>query len=1339
MSAPKLYYIYFLMTIVFSSNGLSQDEPMIWYFGDKAGINFNTNPPTPLTDGQLSTSEGCGVVTNKSGELLFYTDGVSVWNKQHSILQNGTGLNGKMSAAQNGLCIRQPGSNRYYIFSVPEVESSDKSCYFSIVDMNLDNGLGAVTEKNTRFDDLSTEKIAATKHCNGDDIWIILHGQGTVYKAYLLNGDSLSKTPVLSNGAMQFVVNSWDASGYMKVSANGKKIATCHRQTGAVELADFNNAMGIVSNAAPIYFSMMTYGVEFASNQSFLYVSCGTSQNNGELFQVDLRVGMKYLTKTKIAQNSTHWFGALQIAPDHKIYMAYMNKTNLGVINSPTQAGAASNFVLNGFDLAGRQSKLGLPGFCQSYIPTPKNRWADIRICAGASAKLVNQYPEENSYYEWSPATGLNSTNVSDPIVTLEVSQKYRVIVRTTGCLIDTAFVEVTVLERPTCDAGKDTTICLGKSVVLGSNVNQGFTCEWSPLIYLSNRNSPTPLCKPLKSTRYILTTKNSYGCIRKDTVLVEVENLPIDAGKDTIICKGSSIQLTGTGADTYEWTPNSNISNPKIENPTVKPQKTTKYYLRGTKNGCEGIDSITVFIDDPPILSLTNDTTVCMGNSVKLNVKGAKTYRWEPDLFLNSSNIPNPISTPQRTITYYVYGSNNGCVALDSVTIVVSSSISITLPDTLKICEGTSATINAEGGDKYVWSPSEGLNNSHISNPIATPKKTTKYYVTVHKGECVITDSIYIIVTPKPIIKASNDTSICQGTTVQLQVEGAEEYLWSPSIGLSDTTIHNPIASPDVTTKYIVKASRNNCITFDTILITVNSSLSLNLADTISICAGESAQLSISGADSYIWFPSKGLNKDSIANPIATPEKSIMYYVQGRKGNCLSIDSIYIIVKEKPQISLTKDTVICYGVQVQLEAKGAYSYSWFPSDNLDNPTIANPIAAPTKNTMYYVECSQNGCTVLDSVLITVNDSFNIQLDDSITICHGTSVQLNASGAQEYVWTPQIYINDPHISNPIVSPPETTTYFVHGKNNECDILDSIIVVVNDSVNVKISDSVTICKGESVTLNADGAETYVWHPKEGLNNQHIKTPIASPQVTTEYTLIGTKGHCTSTKKVKVTVIEPTHYKFSLSNSEERDFTVGENVVYSFSTPDGLDSIRYSIKYDPTCLEFISIAPINNSINLENHNNGLLDLLSLSPLLNGTTGSVRFKVLLPPHVPQFTTVTILAPTYIKQCNIITAEQENLNYAPSCAWDLRGVFGSDKFSIDIVGKSIIVHSGLGGGLLLSIFSINGDRIWENELETMSSKTYDISIPELPNGVYIVNTKSGVWNSSTLLHYLK
>ena len=364
-----------IINLLFSLITYAQPGPNSnWYFGTNAGITFNSGTPVALTNGALTTTEGVATISNNSGNLLFYTNGITVWNRNHLVMTNGTGLLGDISSTQSAIIVPKPGTNNiFYIFTSDNDAESNGICY-SVVDMNLSVGLGAVTIKNTSLYTPSCEKLCAVRHCNNVDIWIVSHDwNASIFRTWSVNNLGVGTTQTWSSTGIIPAGLPQSAYGQLKASPDGKKLAACYYGlTGGginrLQIYDFNNSTGITSNAITLATDVGLYGCEFSSNGNILYAST----NGGILLQWDLSSGVlsTILSTRRIVANLGPLIGSLQIGPDNKIYVA-RNNTSLSVINNPNIYGVGCTYSDLSISLSGRSSRLGLPNFPPLYLSSP--------------------------------------------------------------------------------------------------------------------------------------------------------------------------------------------------------------------------------------------------------------------------------------------------------------------------------------------------------------------------------------------------------------------------------------------------------------------------------------------------------------------------------------------------------------------------------------------------------------------------------------------------------------------------------------------------------------------------------------------------------------------------------------------------------------------------------------------------------------------------------------------------------------------------------------------------------------------------------------------------------
>lgn len=391
---------------------LSNKQANIWYFGHYSGLDFNTSPPTVLTDGQANTFEGVATISDEYGKLLFYTDGKTVWNKNHQPMPNGTGLLGNPSATQSGIIVPVPDNDHlFYVFTVDAWENSfANGLQYSIVDLRLADGLGDIREKNQLLMARSSERICGVFHANNRDVWVIGKEWGSnTYKAFLVTDAGLEIGGVTSEiGSLSGDV------GYLKPSSDGKKIACADGQNTGFEVFEFDNANGKLSN--PILLQSPSfngaYGVEFSLDGNILY---GTSvEVPAKVFQFNLEAGdaNAIVASTTIlsTNNILYKYGAMQMGPDGKIYVTSANQwptpaffSSLSVIEFPDRLGVDCNFQEDIVDVSPGHTRLGLPTFIQSYLNSPiLTILGDNNMCLNSTSTLTITLPErEGESIEW--------------------------------------------------------------------------------------------------------------------------------------------------------------------------------------------------------------------------------------------------------------------------------------------------------------------------------------------------------------------------------------------------------------------------------------------------------------------------------------------------------------------------------------------------------------------------------------------------------------------------------------------------------------------------------------------------------------------------------------------------------------------------------------------------------------------------------------------------------------------------------------------------------------------------------------------------------------------------
>ncbi len=554
-------------------------------------------------------------------------------------------------------------------------------------------------------------------------------------------------------------------------------------------------------------------------------------------------------------------------------------------------------------------------------------------------------------------------------------------------------------------------TICAGGSTIITAS-GASSSYSWLPATGLSCTSCAAPTASPTVTTTYTVTG-NFGGCISTKTVAVVVNPKPtltLTPTSSTLCGAASSTTITAAGANTYTWTSaatlNSATGTPVVATPTT----TTTYTVNATDvNNCTNNKTVTITIAPLPTLTLTvASPTICIGSNTTITASGASTYTWSPAGSLSSSTGSPVIATPTTTTNYTVNATSAaGCTNSQTVTVNVNPLPTLTLTaSSSTVCAGTTSTLTAAGANTYTWSPAASLSSANGTPVVATPTATTIYTVNATDNNgCKNNQTITLNTNPSPTLTlTASSTTICAGNTSTLTASGANTYTWSPAASLSSSTGTSVVATPTGTTTYTVNATDNNGCTNNssiTINVTATPTLAISPSSAYTICVGDSAIMTVSGATSYTWAPAATLSSSTSATVTATPTTTTIYHVMGTIAGCgSSITSATVTVNLPPDISvLGIPNSICINNSSTLTVNGsAVSFTWSPSNTLSSPNGSPVIATPTVTTEYVVTASgANGCTKKDSILITVNPTPTVSIvssggGNSQVVCTGATV-----------------------------------------------------------------------------------------------------------------------------------------------------------------------------------------------------------------------------------------------------------------------------------------------------------------------------------------------------------
>lgn len=535
----------------------AQNENRTWHFGYGAALEFTGgNLPSALPTSSIHAFEAAASIADRhTGRVLFYTNGPTIWDSTHNVMQNGSGLHADTSSAQGTIIIPMPcDTNLYYVLSNDCVcrgsspVEANRGIVYSIIDMRLNEGKGAVVKKNIPLLSQSTERLAVTMHENGKDYWIVTQElvSYAIY-AYPLTCKGIG-VPVISPAYDHLPSGSqykdrFNDVGSIQISPDGKKLALSNLGliVDFLDIYHFDSRSG--SARDPLLLPMAAYQTEFSPDGSKLY---WIGSEDSRLHQIDLSLASSEAIIASDVRLSEFWpFSmSLQLGPDGKIYFSARDDSFLSVVHNPNLKGAAAQVEMRAVSLNGRVAMFGLPNLIDSKL------FGEDRPCAIVNAGFsLTQDTVCVGVPVWAADLSFGSTGgirwlLSDPAVNTTVTSgglqmiftrpgRYQIqqiagIMRCGDPVSDTAYDTITVLETPAVIIEPNLWICEGKgSGVLLEPIVSGTTSavrySWSPQEGLSCSDCLSPTASPNSTTSYTLRIDNGNGCEAFDTVTVWV------------------------------------------------------------------------------------------------------------------------------------------------------------------------------------------------------------------------------------------------------------------------------------------------------------------------------------------------------------------------------------------------------------------------------------------------------------------------------------------------------------------------------------------------------------------------------------------------------------------------------------------------------------------------------------------------------------------------------------------------------------------------------------------------------------------------------------------------
>jgi len=948
-----------------------QPENYNWVFGDHAILRF-TGPTAPVLDSSsgMHATEGCASISDAAGNLLFYSNGNSVWNRNHVVMQNGGGLLGNgpgavgPASSTDGVAIIHAidNPNRYYVFVLEAAEQIGTGYLrYSVVDMSLDGGFGGVLpgRKNIIIDTNMSEKMTVVKGA-GCAQWLLAHKHSTSeYRAFKVDATGLHTTPVTSNIGI-IPPGRWNyMTGQMKFSHDRSLLVTTSIQHQDLEVTSFDTVTGILSNVRTITApppNMGKYGVAFSPDDKRLYIT-----TNYSMFQYNLALLPNLAAVSASATTILSGDPACQMrnGPDGKLYVARgPDRHYVGVINNPNALGLACNLVINAIRLPGNHvfTMAASYSLASPVVALPQNITGssrDTTVCLPAT--LTFSGPSGYNSYAW--RYGDTTRSSSRLFVGGDTTWVYSI----NGCdiRIDTIRIHSSGLSNVSIFS-KDTQVCFPATYTLSgpTGFNNYF---WNDLTPSRTKTFTTP------GVYYI---HSFTGCTaRIDTFKVTAApiNLTIFT-HDTLLCAPDTVTYSApAGYLSHVWNDNTTVNSKTLS------VFNTAWVI--SYNGCnQRVDTFRVLPKPNSTVANTTTVTLCLpGQTVLQAQPGFPAYTWQDGRTGVSRTVTD-------TGKYWVRSFMHCTFRVDTFLVQHGATTVTSFRRDTTVCFPATFTLTAPAGYTfYQWNNGTNTNTRAISAP-------GLYWVISAQGCTHRVDTIRVNAAQfnSAVIR---DTMVCLADPVTLQAPGGyTSFLWDDLSVAASRSI-------TATGTYWVQSSQTCYQRTDTFKVRARSYDTTHrpLHDTV-LCSVPSITLEgPAGYNAYQW--SSGETTAAIQ-----ASQSGIYQLTARRQCHIQTDSFKLLF-HRSTLNLGQDTSLCTGdtILLQVQEPGTI-YRW-----QDGSTASQyPISRPGR---YFVTATRDICTWSDTLLVS-EKKIQVSLGDNLRLCLGETSELIpvASAGVNYTW-----------------------------------------------------------------------------------------------------------------------------------------------------------------------------------------------------------------------------------------------------------------------------------------------------------------------------------------------
>jgi gliding motility-associated-like protein len=585
----------------------------------------------------------------------------------------------------------------------------------------------------------------------------------------------------------------------------------------------------------------------------------------------------------------------------------------------------------------------------------------DGPVCVGDT---VNLNSAGTGTFEWTGPNGFSFSgqNTSVSGVTSAGSGIYYVILTDANNCTNTDSTEISVNSLPVITVDASSPVCESGTLNLEATGGTGYS--WTgPDSFTSGDASPVISNVSLSNAGYYyVTVSDINGCMNNDSILVNVDALPVVViSSNSPVCESGTLNLNASGGNTYSWTGPAGFTS-SLQNPSLAAIAITgsgMYYVT-VNNACGStVDSVDVLINAAPVIISSSNSPVCEGETISLSASGGLSYSWSgPGGFSSSIASPDITSaTSAMSGNYSVTVTGDyGCTAVASVSVTINSLPVATAISGSPVCEGHALSLTATGGTGYSWSGPDGFSSS-ISSPVissVTMAGAGTYTVTVTNAQgCSAVATTAVVVNTIPVATASNNGPLCEGTALLFTSGGGVSYSWSGPGGYSSFDQNPLITSITIAhagTYTVTVTNAAGCTSTATTTVTIDPAPSVNAFGNSPICEGGTLLLNSLGGGTYSWTGPAGFSSN-LQNPQITNVQSVhagayVLIVTSANG-CTASQTVPIVINTAPAVTCSDNDPACPGDPLMLIASGGNTYNWAGpngfSSNVQNPVIVSP------------------------------------------------------------------------------------------------------------------------------------------------------------------------------------------------------------------------------------------------------------------------------------------------------------------------------------------------------------------------------------------------------------